>query len=103
MKPAKLTASIAAPAVSTPAGFSIPLNGGSVRRPGIRPLPTTMAATPASTSQTTGRQRRDGGFPSGNSRNSSDGTANSEGANSQLPSQAPHSAPGSAPGSAKRP
>ena len=87
------------PAPSSPAGLATALKGGSCRLPPANAVPTVVPITPTPVSQSTARQRRLGGLPSGNSTNSSGGMANRGGTNAHVATQAAQSAPGSAPGS----
>jgi hypothetical protein len=87
----------AAPAI--PAGYDLPSTAASSIGPGRSAgRDGTMPSIAAAVSQTTGRQRRLGGRPSGNSRNSSVGVPNSAGSCTQVVSHAATAPPGSEPG-----
>ena len=92
------TTSSTGPAPATPTGLIVPSTAASAIGPGRSAGASAKPAIAATVSHRTGRQRRPGRRPSGNSRNSSAGTPNSAGSCTQLLSHAATSPPGSDPG-----
>src|SRR5215211_5318115 len=89
-----------APAPSTPNGLST--GGSSPRGPGIKASESAHNAMPPMASHTTGRQRREGGLPSGNSTGMNAKQERKLASPVHDPTQSASSPPGKDPGSTRR-